>query len=206
MDFNCPDFPMVGFNTNWIVMNTFRFYSDTTSKIPAISRSNAECTGTLTKALEYKDSNSSAFLACPAETYHSPSSASRSNALYLVRNFDETQGTVQILEITGTPSVANPPVLYRSASIGATNAWSIDMPHVCQNGGSPTITVDADDRFSSCVLRDGYFWAAQNIGVNNDQWSQVQYWKIGIDNNEAVPADFGRIGDPRSQPRRITLE
>ncbi len=150
---NCPDFPMMGFNTNWIVINTNDFYAGTLlPEVAVIGRQAAECTGT-TNITRFKDS--SLRLASPAETYHSAGNADPDAAtLYLVERENQNLGQVELFQITGTPAA---PVLNTAnpTTITGPSGWQQPPSPAGQLGTSVTINV-VDDRVFSAVVRNGY--------------------------------------------------
>jgi hypothetical protein len=186
---------MIGFNTSWIATNTASFYATARPKLALFSRTNAECNGTFN--VVGIDSDSSMTLASPAETYLSSDGSDPDGSIfYLIRNLSEMQGKVRVWQITpaNITSQVITPTAYTDPNLGAGLAWNFmppqnipQGPYPPQNGFPATIVGTPDDRFSSCVVRNGYLWAEQTIGSNpnstdaSSSWAQVQYFQVGVD-------------------------
>jgi hypothetical protein len=189
-----PDFPQLGFNTNWIAWTANSYYANNNNELYFFSRQDAECGGVIDYNHDYANSVPSA---CPAETYHPSNSDPDSATLYFINVENYQQGTVQLSEITGTLSSPTVNVSVASPSVGSSYAWYFQAPEVPQSGSSaPKVVADPDDRFTGCVVRNGNIWATQTVGLpaTSPTSAVVQFWGIGVDSQLATIANFGRIG------------
>ena len=205
----CPDFPQLGFNTNWIAINTDYFYANGDSELLVFPRAQAECSGIISSSnppsptrwpVAISPDTSSILHACPAETYHEgtdPDGAS----LYLIRPLDRNAGTARLMQITGTPS-AQPTINYAYGAPALPPGTFWYWPTQVSQPRSITLVdvTPADDRFSSCVVRDSYLWAAHHIGVQQSGTprgfaNMAQWWKIGVGVNLGQQPVTQRIPD-----------
>lgn len=139
------DFPLIGYNSNWIVVtgNDFINYDNggntVIGKIIAFNRASLY-SGSVGTATEFSDPNS--FSISPAQT-HDASQLTE----YLVEDYDGNEGTdtigyMQIPTITGTP---NAPVYSAGSVIGVNQTWS-DYPVGVPQKGTSELLDDDDSR------------------------------------------------------------
>ena len=207
------DFPMIGFNKNWVVVSWNQFTISGSAFIagkvlvldyPALrgGAANATLFTGLTATV-------GGFCLHPATTF-----SSTEETLYLPTHISSAGASYRLHTITGTPStpVFNlaPSNLTRPGG-GWTQPGGDNLPQQCVPGvGLPTQTcpatirgVDATDAFirSNVVFRNGKVYYAQNIalpsgGLTNASRFAVQWTALNIDGSFA---DGGRIEDPTAQ-------
>ncbi len=196
------DFPMLGFNKNWVVIGANMFSNSPVvfsgSHFYVFDKTNLYA-GNFTNPTLLADTNLSlAFSEYPAVTYDN----SITN-LYIVQDINgnfQSKGYIRLLSITGA---INAPVLNNAVNpvyVTANSTWSDVEP----NGGAdfapqlglPSVKVQNNDsRIGNLVYRNGSLWFAHTIFLpagNNPTHSAVQWWELD-------PAgglnQFGRIED-----------
>jgi Secretion system C-terminal sorting domain len=194
---NWADYPMLGFNKNWIGIGvnmfviggggtTNRFYAVDYPTLRAGTASSTVFTGT-------------AFCTHPAETY-----SSTEETLYAPAHFSSAGATYRLNTITGTPAV---PVF----TVGALNTrtgggWAAPggniAPQTCVNGAAPIFTcpgtlagIDVGDAFirGNVVFRNNAIWYSQTFGATGLSHTGVQWTKL---NTSGTFADGGRVEVP----------
>ncbi len=187
------DFPMVGFNKNWIVVTANLFDINTNqnygSEILTFDKSEMMLGESASYSKFYDQSGSSI---CPAVTYDNNISTE-----YLLENESGDSygvGMLQMSTITGTPDY---PVWTADSSDPSVLAPWNDRTYdnfAPQLGSIYGIETN-DSRISSCVYRNGSIWAAQTVFLPADfpTRSSVQWWQISP---IGTVDQFGRIDDP----------
>jgi uncharacterized repeat protein (TIGR01451 family) len=176
---NWADFPSVGFNKDWIVVNMNLF---TVGANPSAVQSNI---WVLTKSSLYNNSNSSApfrlftdtggsSTLVPAMTYDATLAT-----LYLVDVWNSTTGTLRISTITGavgaeiyTPGTSFP-------TVTSANAWASTGPDAPQLGSAQLIE-SGDRRMQSCSYRNASLWCVHHIFLPAaaPTRASVQWWQL----------------------------
>ncbi len=194
------DFPMLGFNKNWVDINVnmFTVVGSTFSEGRALVVDYPTLlTGSASASLFTGiTSGLGGFCPHPAETYSSTEAI-----LYIVSHLSSGGATYKLSTLTGTPAA---PVY----TVGATNTrtgggWSPTggniMPQQCLASCPGTLVkVDPGDQFNRCnvVFRNGFVWYAQTIGLPSGgapTHTAVQWTKLTA--STALFADGGRIED-----------
>src|SRR5438309_3810316 len=171
------DFPSVGFNKDWIVVNMNMFTVANSSFV----RSNV---WVFTKASLYNnpapsapfrlfsDANSSTLV--PALTYDAALAT-----LYLVDVFNSSTATLRIGTITGAVGAETytPGASFPTAT--SANAWAVTGPDAPQLGPAPLIET-GDRRLQSCSYRNAFLWCVHHIFLpaTNPTRTAVQWWQL----------------------------
>jgi hypothetical protein len=189
------DFPTLGFNANWIVVQANMFGNVSGafshSNIWAFAKANLYAGGsgtyTLMKSL-------SGFTQYPAVSYDNTLTTE-----YLLEVSNASGGQLRMSKITGT--VGNE-VLTAGIAFPGSGAWRANAGvtnFAPQLGSSTRIDTD-DDRILNCVYRNGSLWAAHTIYLpasGSPTRSSAQWWQIdALAGNLGAVLQSGRIDDP----------
>ncbi len=175
---NWLDYPELGFNKNWIVVNGNLFNNASGAfaedqififnKANILAGTNAQ--HTLISGL------TSNFCICPAFTYDATM-----NDLFCLETADGPSAAVTLFKISGTPTA---PVFSTVTSYTGTIPWENNGSATGadtgpQSGTTHKIAV-GDDRISSCVYRNNYLWFAHNayLPVGNPTRVSVAWWQV----------------------------
>ena len=189
------DYPTLGFNGDWIVLQTNVF-----------TVSQGAYVGSYIYAFDKTDLYAGG--AGRYTVFHDPTgftdypAVTHDNALateYLVRNWDGANGTLRISTITGavgaevlTTGVAFPKAANSWQDAGAEN-------FAPQLGSTARIDTD-DDRIENCVYRNGSLWAAQTVyfpATGTPTRSSAQWWQINTAGGSVgVVQQLGKRDDP----------
>jgi hypothetical protein len=197
------DFPMVGFNKNWIVITANMFGNSTVSfdrqNFYVFNKTNLYAGGFTSPTLLSDTNSLQAGSEYPAVTYDNSLST-----LYIVQDFNgnfQGNGYIRLLSISGNigseklNNATNNPVFL---SINST--WDYSEPN---NGadfapqlGLSTVKVQNNDaRMGNVVYRNGYLWFTHTVFLpagGSPTHSAIQWWQLNP-TNELV--QFGRIED-----------
>lgn len=192
---NWADFPMLGFNKNWLAIsvNLFTVAANANAgtaivviDYPAI-RSGTVTATQLTPA--------SGFCHYPVETY-----SETENTLYVPSHVGSGGATYKLSTITGTPAA---PVFTLGATLTrAGGGWTQPSgnagPQQCLSSCPGVLTLlDVGDAFirSNAVFRNGEIWYAQAVGFPTGGFTRVssQWTRL---NTSGVVLDGGRVDDP----------
>jgi hypothetical protein len=181
------DFPTLGFNAKWIVVqaNMFANAADSYSQsnIWALDKANlyAGGSGTYTRL-----QSTAGFTQYPAVTYDNTIATE-----YLLELWNGSIGQLRLSKITGS---VGSEVLTTGIAFPATGAiWqeNAGVTNFAPQLGSAS-KIDLDDaRILNCVYRNGAVWAAQTIylpGAGTPTRSAAQWWQI-----DTAPANLGRV-------------
>ena len=191
---NWIDYPTVGHNKNWIVVdeNVFKYTCTTTSPFPC---SSGNLWGTqiyvLDKQAAYSNTLSSISLfADPVTNCVSPFDSilgcgftmapaitedNTTDTEYLVEDWDSTAGQLRLSKITGTP--AAPVITVGTQFPQSANSWRFNAARLSVSGGyipqrqqsanapSSQRIMANDSRVQNSVLRNGKLWCAHTIMV-----------------------------------------
>ncbi|HRG81944.1 MAG TPA: T9SS type A sorting domain-containing protein [Chitinophagaceae bacterium] len=197
---NWADYPMLGFNKNWIAIgiNMFPIAAGSPPNRFYVIDYPALRSGTVTSTVF----TGTQFCTHPAETY-----SATENTLYAPNHFSSAGASYQLNTITGTPSV---PVF----TVGGLNSrttgggWLQQSgnigPQTCVNGAAPIFTcpgtlagVDVGDAYirGNVVFRNNAIWYAQAVGLPLAGLTHtgVQWTKL---NTSGTFADGGRVEVP----------
>jgi PKD repeat protein len=195
------DFPIMGYNQNWVVLTGDQFTATgngTTDCIFVMDRASLYA-GTLGTIKTFTDANSSQV--CPAQTMDTTTLTE-----YLVQEYNGSLGEVQIGWISG--AVGAP--AYTMSSTGGTNGvitatvagvtqtWNDNPTFATQKGSTATID-DDDPRFAQSEVINGSFWFAHTAflpATGTATYSAADWWQI----NPATLAvlQYGRVSDGSS--------
>jgi hypothetical protein len=193
---NWADYPTLGFNGDWIVVqaNLFTVATNTfrRSNIYAFNKADLYGGG-VGQFSAFQDS--SGFSDYPAVTYDNNLATE-----YLVREWSGVLGMLRVSTISGpvgaevlTTGVAFPKV---------SSTWQnlTNMTNFAPQLGS-TQKIDTDDaRIENCVYRNASLWAAQTIylpGSGAITRTSAQWWQLDTSGkNFGAVQQFGRVDDP----------
>ncbi len=181
------DYPSVGFNKNWIVINENVFnygtsgtgyfgpfiyaidkaalYANTVGTVPLFSADfNATCLTSGTPETE---------LACGFTMAPATTEDNTTNTEYLVEDWDSTLAQLRLTKITGT--VAAPVLTVGTQFPQSTNSWRFNALRLGTTGGyapqrqqsahltSGTRIMTNDSRIQTSVFRNGSLWATHTV-------------------------------------------
>jgi hypothetical protein len=189
------DYPTLGFNGDWIVVQTNVFtVSDgafVASNIYAFDKADLYAGGAGRYTVFHDPTG---FTDYPAVTHDSTIPIE-----YLVRNWNGANGTLRVSTITGavgaevlTTGVAFPKAAHTWQDSGAEN-------FALQLGSTARIDTD-DDRIENCVYRNGSLWAAQTVyfpATGTPTRASAQWWQINTAaGSVGVVQQLGARDDP----------
>jgi hypothetical protein len=188
------DFPTLGFNGNWIVVQANMFTVSNNapvgSNIWAFNKADLYSGGNGTYTLL----QSGGFTQCPVITYDNSLQTE-----YLIENFNGRAGKLRLSKIAGPIGAET---LTSGVAFPSTNDhWQATAPAINfapQLGSSSGIDTN-DDRILNCVYRNDAVWAAQTIYLPSSGTvtrSSAQWWQIDTKANLGRVLQLGRIDDP----------
>src|SRR5436190_1890468 len=197
------DFPTVGFNKRWVVVqvnifstNAAQNYPFVRSRIYVFNKTNIYAGGTSRVVTNLTGSLGATQF--PATTYDT-----NLNAMYLVQNWNGTGtnssgqrlGFLRLYTITG--NTTNPLVTATTNYPATARTWTNRAPLVNYAWQSnTTVRIDSgDDRMQSVTYRNGHLWCAHTVFLpaTSVARSGVQWWQIVPTNGVVVQQ--GRIQD-----------
>jgi hypothetical protein len=189
-DQTSPDYPTLGFNKDWIVINSATVSASggvTSGKVYVFNKASLYAGGLGTVSQFAVGPNTK----MPASTYDASLST-----VYLV----ETVGTGLIVSTITGP--ANAPVFTSGVySISAPGGLSWTnfppsmnyLPQACGNG------IDAlDGRIQTVAFRNGSLWCAHHAFLSGPSRASVQWWEVDLTGSPVV-MQFGRVDDATGQ-------
>lgn len=194
-DQNWADFPMLGFDRNWIVVTVNMFpnssYGYAGAKVFVITRSQLLAGGSLTARMAQASSNS--FSMAPATSYDAAS-----GTLYLVEDFNGNwagAGYLRMSQISGAVGSETFTEEAGYVTVAATWTWQAATEDSAPQLGSSQRITNNDSRMGNCVKRFQSLWCAQPVFLpaSNPNRSSVQWLQF----NPVTLAvqQFGRIDD-----------
>ncbi|HZI17630.1 MAG TPA: hypothetical protein VEY09_03455 [Pyrinomonadaceae bacterium] len=230
------DFPSIGFNKNWIVLNENSFFYGTAGGGYARSdifvfNKQAAYAGTLTSFNAFQAlastctaENSPTSLGCGFTMSPTVVEDNTTETVYLVENWNATNGLLRLSKITGTPDVPiltigtqfpQSPENWRTnaARIGTTGGYVPQRDQVSYAVSTGSRIMANDARINNAVLRNGSLWTSHHVMVgatpnppgtvygtaNPDIKTAAQWWQIDptIETGTLTPPiQRGRIVDP----------
>lgn len=196
------DFPILGFNKNWISLSVNRYGS---GALPQFQRGinlvvdyPMARAGTGSATLFTQSANTH-FCSAPCVTY-----STTSDTLYVVTHLSSSGATYELDTITGTSS--SPTYTSGGSFVRTGGGWAVPggniLPQSAPNSGSsacggspcPIECQDAQIR-SAPVYRDGSIYYTQTIGLPSSSYTHtaVQWTRIAAPSGDFV--DGGRIDD-----------
>ncbi len=192
------DYPTLGFNGDWIVLQTNVFTVSQGaylgSYIYAFDKADLYAGGAGQYTVFHDPTG---FTDYPAVTHDNTLAAE-----YLVRDWNGASGTLRVSTITG--SVGAEVLTTGVAFPRAANAWqdSAAENFAPQLGSTARIDTD-DDRIENCVYRNGSLWAAQTVyfpATGTPTRSSAQWWQINTASGSVgVVQQLGKRDDPSGQ-------
>jgi hypothetical protein len=198
------DFPMLGFNKNWVAVGWNQFDSASPSssfvggKMLILDYPSLRA-GTVNSNISTVVTGAN-FCMHPAETY-----SSTEETLYVPAHFSSASATYRLHKIMGTPSAP----VYTVDTVSKTRpggGWAVPggdiLPQTCV--GTPGTTcpttlraIDSADAHlrSNVVFRNGSIWYAQTIGLPASGLTHTAAQWTRIDTNGTF-VDGGRVEDP----------
>ncbi len=186
-----PDFGKMGFNKNWIVVQTNMYQYKGNFVGSFISVFN--------KASMYAGQNAGGSVSYTLYSLDSSYNVTQTpavsndnsvNALYLLQNWSGSGKQLRLYKVDG--SVSSPTFSLVGAPTGG-SAWGDGdaFPlNFAPQAGAPNGLDAGTFRIGNAVYRDGYIWGAQAVLLNNK--SVIQWWQIGTDSSVAQQ---GRIDE-----------
>lgn len=183
------DYPSVGFNKNWIVIDENTFNYSGTSFTSYYGSQNfvfdkqAAYAGTLSAVSLFEgqvstclnDSTAATNLACAFTLAPSVVEDNTTDTLYMVEDWDSTAGQLRLAKITGTPAA---PVLTVGTQFPQSlNSWRFNAPRIGTSGGyapqrqqsahlpSGQRIMTNDSRIQNAVYRAGTLWTTHTVMV-----------------------------------------
>lgn len=184
------DYPMVGFNKNWIAVSI----NDFTNAGGAFNGANCYIfdkstlyAGAVSPTVLKHDIVGFGGVHQPAETYDNTT-----NTLYVIQVWSNTSGQLRIYNITGTAAA---PVFTATALFPSTTGWSNSTAAAPQSGGGGITITNNDTRMQRVVHRNGSIWGAHTIFLPTATPTRaaVQWWQFNPTNGTVNQA--GRIDD-----------
>ncbi len=194
---NWADFPMLGFNKNWISISVNLF--------TVAANANA---GTIVFAIDYPTlragtANATAFPMTTASGFcHNPAEtfSDTENTLYVPAHNGSGSASYRLSTITGTaaaPVFTLGTILVRPGGGWAQPGGNVG-PQQCLSSCPGVLTLlDVGDAFirSNAVYRNGEIWYTQSVGLPTGTFARVSTQWTRLDGSGAV-LDGGRIDDP----------
>jgi len=192
------DYPTLGFNGDWIVVQTNVFTVSqggyVGSYIYAFDKADLYAGGAGQYTVFHDPTG---FTDYPAVTHDNTLATE-----YLVRNWDGASGTLRISAIAGPigAEVLTIGVAFPQAAKGWQDAGAENFAP--QLGSTARIDTD-DDRIENCVYRNGSLWAAQTVffpATGTPTRSSAQWWQINTASGSVgVVQQLGERDDPTGQ-------
>ncbi len=184
------DFPMIGYNKNWIVVTFNDFITDTSAwaQINVFNKDSMYNDSTVT-VKQFIDSN--IYSLSPAIT-----ADTSLNTEYLVADWNgdssNNYGYVRLYTLTGT---VDSPVYTPMQFMGVNYPWSENPVHAAQLGNSANPLETVDTRIDYAKYINGSLWFSHTVYLPADSptYCAVDWWQV----DPATPTlqQFGRIGD-----------
>jgi hypothetical protein len=183
------DYPSVGFNKDWVVVQLNMFTVSTSAFVRGD-------TFVLDKAKLYANTgasytrfqNASLFSAAPALTYDSSLATE-----YMLESYIESSGELRLWQITG--AVGSETLSVVGFPTGSAWVWSPATLDFAPQLGSAHKIATNDSRMQDVVYRNGQLWAAQTIFLpagGSPTRASVQWWEI---TTGAAVTQQGRLDD-----------
>ena len=190
-DLHWADFPSVGFNARWIVVqaNMFPFGAgDETSFIFVLDKADLYAAGAGDYTLFEEPY---AYAAAPARAYDAGTST-----MYLVQRWNGNAGGTGYLRLSTITGNVGSEVLSAGVAFPSTTAeWAMDggTDFAPQAGRAEGIHVN-DDRMADCVYRNGAIWCVHTVFLpaSGPTRSAIQWWELSP---TGVVLQRGRIDD-----------
>jgi hypothetical protein len=194
------DFPMLGFNKDWIVVSANMFLNTGAfdrENFYVFNKTNLYAGGFTSPTL-LTDTN------FPGNEFPAVSQDNSSSTLYLVQNLNgnfQGSGYMRILSITGnvgSPTLNNAgsnPVFITVNSTWADVEPSSGADFAPQLGLSSVKVQNNDSRIGNVVYRNGHLWFAHTVFLpagTSPTHSAIQWWQLNPTN---ALVQFGRIED-----------
>ncbi|MBK7393792.1 MAG: carboxypeptidase regulatory-like domain-containing protein [Chloracidobacterium sp.] len=190
-DIEWADYPMVGFNKNWIAVSINDFAISNNAGLGAntyIFDKSTLYAGAPTPTMAKVPIDGATFgnVHQPVETYDNTT-----ETLYVIQRWSSSAGQLRIYTITGTSAA---PAFTATALFPSSTGWSTTAVAAPQSGGGAITVTNNDSRMQRVVLRNGSVWAAHTIFLTGPSRTSVQWWQF----NPASGAvdQMGRIDDP----------
>ena len=184
------DYPMVGFNKNWIAISINDFAISNNAGLGAntyVFDKSTLYAGAVTPTMTKIDLGTSVGnVHQPVETYDNTT-----ETLYVIQRWNSGAGQLRIYTITGTPAA---PIFTVTALFPTSTGWSTTAVAAPQSGGGGITVTNNDSRMQRVVLRNGSVWATHTIFLTGPSRTSVQWWQF---NPASGTVDqMGRIDDP----------
>lgn len=184
-----PDYPLLGYNKNWIVITTNDFFNNSfkQSRITIFNKASlyANAIGTVKTFFDTQ-----LFTISPAETMDSSLSVE-----YLLTNYNGNSGGKGYVKISKITGGANNPVYAQGPICGVNQPWSESGPDAPQLGSTQLINVNGT-KMRSVIVANGSIWATHTIylPIFPTKRTAVDWWQIRPADSTVL--QYGRIDDP----------
>ncbi len=181
------DFPMLGFNANWIVVTGNDFIKGSSpvyAKIYVLNKADLY-SGTEGTVTTFTDESS--FSVCPAQTNDNSQTTE-----YLVEDWNGNSGGSGYVRLATVTGAVSSPAYALGSTLGVTSPWSETDINAKQEGNSNAINTD-DTRIDYAVVSNGSMWFSHTafLPATSPTYSGVDWWEI----NPATPSvtQYGRL-------------
>lgn len=189
-----PDHPVIGFNTNWIVV-TINIFPEQTNHYSHIYVFDKHSLYASNNPTPTAFTNVAGVGICPVSSYDN----SITN-LYLVQDYNgntNSQGYVRMLEIRGT---VGSEVLVTNSLLASPQTWTngyrnFSADNLAPQKGTTNRIHTFDSRIASAVYRNGSIWFAHTVFLPASSVTRcaVQWWEV---RTNGFVRQRGRIDDP----------
>ena len=183
------DYPLLGYNSNWIVVTGNDFIGGSSpvyTKIYVMNRASLY-SGTLGTVSTFTDQN--AFCLAPAQTFDNTQATE-----YLVQDYNGNSGGSGYMQVSTITGTATAPVYTAGGTIGVTQPWSETSVAAKQLGNTNALE-DGDTRTGNALYINGSLWFCHTVFLpaSAPKYSGIDWWQI----NPATLAvqQFGRVSD-----------
>lgn len=182
------DFPMIGYNTNWVVVsgNDFLATGSVIAKIYVLNRASLYG-GSAGSVTTFTDNQS--FCTTPAETKDNTQTT-----LFLVQDWNGNSGGNGYMRVGTITGTASSPSYSIGTVLGVNKPWSEASLGAPQSGGN---TIDAGDTRvgGNVVYINGTLWFSHSVALpaSSPNHTAVDWWQI--DPVALSLKQFGRIED-----------
>lgn len=201
------DFPLVGYNADWIVISGNMFPvaggSATNSQLYIFNKADmyagaAISLGTNAQLIQTAINTTGGWIS-PVTPNDNTAPA---NTMYLLQPFFTSggNGVIKLSTITGTlPNVLwnNNTANFAFSPLG--NFSYFPAGNVLPQKGESRFLAGNDGRFSRAILQNGRIWAAHHVALSTPSRVSVQWWQL---NSNGSVVQNGRIDDPTGRTFR----
>ncbi len=190
------DYPSIGFNKDWVAISGNMFPNGAGSyngtKTYVIKKSDLYANATPPTSYTFTATSATAFTLVPAITYDITL-----DKIYVLEEWDNTVGTLRMLQITGVPPAA--PAMDFTNLFPTGQAYSDNVSNDAPQSGSANKISTNDSRVQMVIYRNSSLWVTHTVFLpsTSPNRSSVQWWQINPTSvsNTGCVQQFGRIDD-----------